>query len=84
MAPEAERGEISWFFRIPLEHIGYVRAVVEAYDGLGTIFAQDPARGEIEFVAPADRRAEVESLVDTLARETGWVEIARPPDWNPA
>ncbi len=74
--------ETSRFFRIPLEHIGYVRAIVEGYEGLAQVYARERDRGEIELFIPPGRAAEAAALVERLARATGWVEIARPPDWD--
>src|SRR5262249_54089630 len=74
--------ELSRFFRVPLEHIGFVRAVVEAEEGLAQLYAADSDRGEVELLFPDSRAEEAEGLVSKLTRATGWVEIPRPADWR--
>jgi len=71
----------SRFYRVPLEQIAYVRAIVEAYDGVAVIYAPDPRRGEIEWRIGEGLEDEAQQIADKLAREAGLVEIARPPDW---
>jgi len=73
----------SRFFRVPLGEIGYVRAIVEGYDGLAVVRAPDPKRGEIEWLIGVGLEDEAETLVRKLANETGLVEIQRPTDWPP-
>ena len=71
----------SRFFRVPLEQIAYVRAVVEAYDGVALVRAADPRRGEIEWLVGDGLEDEAETLARRLAKEAGLVEIPRPTDW---
>jgi hypothetical protein len=71
----------SLFFRVPLEQIGYVRAIVEGYDGVAVVYAPDPRRGEVEWIVGEGLEAEAAELAARLAGETGLTEIARPPDW---
>jgi len=75
-------GSVSLFFRIPLQEIGYVRAVLEGHEGLATVRSADPDRGEIEWLVPEPREAEARALAAALRAETGMVEIPRPGDWN--
>jgi hypothetical protein len=72
----------SRFFRVALEQIAYVRAVVEGYDGVALVRARDPNRGEIEWVIGDGLDDEAETIVQRLRRESGIVEIARPRDWD--
>jgi len=71
----------SRFFRIALPEIGYVRAIVEGYDGLAVVRAPDPKRGEIEWLIGEGLEDEADALVRRLEREAGLIEIARPADW---
>jgi hypothetical protein len=71
----------SRFFRVPLPEIGYVRAIVEGYDGIAIVRAPDPRRGEIEWLIGEGLEAEAETLVRRLETEAGLIEIARPDDW---
>lgn len=80
MSTSAPRGS-SRFFRVPLGEIGYVRAIVEGYDGLAIVRAPDPKRGEIEWLIGDGMQAEADALIARLSREAGLIEIARPADW---
>ncbi len=71
----------SRFFRVNPPEIGYVRAIVEAYDGVAIVRAPDPRRGEIEWLIGDGLEAEADALVKRLTREAGLIEIARPADW---
>lgn len=80
MTTSPPRGS-SRYFRVPLGEIGYVRAIVEGYDGVAIVRAPDPKRGEIEWLIGAGLEDEAEALIARLAREAGIIEIARPDDW---
>lgn len=71
----------SRFFRVSLPEIGYVRAIVEAYDGVAIVRAPDPKRGEIEWIIGEGLEDEADELVRRLTREAGLIEIGRPVDW---
>jgi hypothetical protein len=73
----------SRFFRVSLPEIGYVRAIVEAYDGVAVVRAPDPRRGEIEWIIGEGLEDEADTIVKRLIREAGLIEIARPADWPP-
>lgn len=72
----------SRFYRVPLEEIAYVRAVVEGYDGVAVVRAIDPRRGEVEWVVGEGLEEEASQLAARLAVEAGLIEIARPSDWD--
>ena len=71
----------SRWFRVPLGEIAYVRAIVEAYDGVALVRAPDPRRGEIEWLIGDGLEAEADALAERLAAEAGLIAIARPDDW---
>lgn len=71
----------SRYFRVPLGQIGYVRAIVEGYDGLAIVRAPDPKRGEIEWIVGDGLEDEADALIARLGREAGIIEIPRPADW---
>jgi hypothetical protein len=71
----------SRFFRVPLEEIGYVRAIFEGYDGVAQLRAPDPDRGEIELVIGDGLEDEVDAIARRLHEEAGLIEIDRPEDW---
>ncbi len=76
----------SRFFRVPLAEIGYVRAIVEGYDGLAVLRTPDARRGEIELMACGTATDDAEDdfniLIHKISAEVRWVEIARPTDWD--
>jgi hypothetical protein len=57
-------------FRVPLDQIGYVRMIVEAYDGLA-VMTSEPGVGVIEWWIAPGREAEADELAAALARECG-------------
>ena len=71
----------SRYFRVPLHEIGYVRMIVEAYDGLAFVRSLSASRGEIEWVVGEGMEEEAEALAVKLAKEVGLLSIDRPPDW---
>lgn len=73
----------SRFYRVPLDQIAYVRAVVEGYDGVAALRARDPARGEVEWMIGEGLEEEAQAIARRLADEAGLIEIPRPPDWEP-
>lgn len=72
----------SRFFRVPLEQLAYVRAVVEGYDGVALVRALDPRRGEVEWMIGEGLDDEARAIAARLSDEAGLVEIARPADWD--
>lgn len=72
-------------FRIAAAEVGYVRMIVEAYDGLAVVVTPDPKVGVIEWwIAPA-REAEAARLAEALAKETGLCPLDdEPPDGGAA
>ena len=72
----------SRFYRVPLEEIAYVRAVLEGYDGVAVLSGADPRRGEVEWLIGEGLEAEAEGVAARLAVEAGLVEIPRPADWD--
>jgi hypothetical protein len=71
----------SLFFRVPLEQIGYVRAIVEGYDGVASVHAPDGNRGEVEWLVGEGMDDEAAALAHRLTKEAGLIAIARPKDW---
>jgi hypothetical protein len=58
-------------FRLPKDEIGYVRMIVEAYDGLATVVSPERGRGVIEWWIAPGREAEAEELARRLEGEVG-------------
>ena len=57
-------------YQLPIEEIGYVRFIVEAYEGTA-IVSSLPGRGEMEWTIPASRCQEAQNLAEALSKETG-------------
>jgi hypothetical protein len=68
------------WFRVPLEQIAYVRAIVEGYDGVAVVTAPDPRRGEIEVAIAPGQEAEAERIIARLVAEASLIEIPTPED----
>jgi hypothetical protein len=68
------------WFRVPLEQIAYVRAIVEGYDGVAVVFSPDPKRGEIALHIAPGQESEAQRIVTLLTQEAGLIEIPPPAD----
>jgi hypothetical protein len=63
-------------FRVPLAEIGYIRMIVEAYDGLAVVVTPGGANHEvIEWWIAPGREAEADTLARALAGETRLQEL---------
>lgn len=63
-----------------LDQIGYVRFVVESYEGVAQVSSL-PRRAEIEWIIPVSMAEPAAALADALADEITLVPIPRPDDW---
>ena len=72
----------SRFFRVPLDEVAYVRAIIEGYDGVAILRALDPNRGEIELLVGEGLESEADAMIARLEREAQLVPIPRPLDWK--
>jgi hypothetical protein len=73
------------YFRVPRREIGYLRFILESYDGLAFVSTLDSAEGLVEIVYPASRRQDADGLIDALVDELGMTEQTAPDsDPNPA
>jgi hypothetical protein len=73
-------GEICRYFRVPLEDIALVRALVEAHEGIAQVVSLAADRGELELIIPEALAEEAEAMVTALSEVVRWVEIPRPAD----
>jgi hypothetical protein len=62
-------------FRVPLEAIGYVRMIVEGYDGLAVV-SSEAGHGIVEWDVAPGREDEADALARALADETGLQRVA--------
>ena len=61
-------------FRVPVESIGYVRMIVEGYDGLAVV-SSEADHGILEWDVAPGREDEADALAQALARETGLHQV---------
>ena len=61
-------------FRIAKDQIGYVKFVVEAYEGVAQVTSR-PGRAEMEWIIPPDQLKEADELAAALKEEVGLTEI---------
>lgn len=71
------------YFLLPRSGIGYLRFILESYDGLAFARTLDRRQGLVEIAFPSGRRADVETLLQALAEEIGWQEVAVPQHLPP-
>ncbi len=65
-------------FRVPLEAIGYVRMIVEAYDGLAVVVSPRAREGIVEWWVAPGREEEAGALARALEREVGLRSLEVP------
>ncbi len=63
-------------YRLDKRHIGYVKFVVEAYEGLAQV-SSSAGRGEMEWIIPRELADQADELARALSEEVGMVEIDR-------
>ena len=63
--------------RVADRDVVWLRSILEGYDGLALVFGD--GSGVVTLVTPDDRAAELDGLIDDLARETP-VQRLEPPD----
>jgi hypothetical protein len=66
------------FFQISPAEIGFLRFLLESYDGLGFVRTLDPRRALVEISFPPSRQRDVAPLLAALAAECGMVEVPSP------
>lgn len=70
-------------YRIDKRQIGYLRFILEGYDGLGFVRTLDAAGGLIEIAWPASRGRDMQDLLAVLTCELGLRKQPRPEDYQP-
>jgi len=66
-------------YHVPRAEIGYLRFIVESYDGLLFLRTLDAGEGLLEFRWSPARTADAEDLLRALAAETGLTPAPFPP-----
>ncbi len=62
-------------FRVAIEHIGYVRMIVEGYDGLAVVVTPDSGVGIIEWWIAPGREDEATTLAAALERSVALTQL---------
>ena len=75
---------IKRFYRIPRAEIGYLRFILESYDGLAFVRTLDRREALVEVAYPPSRRFDAEDLLGALAEECSLTETVAPePEFYP-
>lgn len=74
---------VSLCFQVPSAEIGYLRFILEGYDGLAQIRTLDVQQGLIELMCSASQRTTLDSLLAALAEELPLREQPFPKDYCP-
>lgn len=67
------------YFMLPRTGIGYLRFILESYDGLAFARTLDRQDGLVEIAFPVSRKADVDALLEALAKEVSLQEVSAPP-----
>lgn len=66
------------YFRLPRRHIGYLRFILESYDGLAFVSTLQAQDGLIVITCPVSRFEDTDRLIGALAGELDMLELAAP------
>lgn len=72
--PAADPAVECWRFALPRAEIGYVRCLLEAYEGLAQMDSE-AGRAEIRWTVPRSRCAQARALARALAEEVHLVAV---------
>ena len=71
------------YFLLPRVGIGYLRFILESYDGLAFARTLDRQEALVEIAFPAGRSADVDVLLKALAVDVGLQEMPAPKQIPP-
>lgn len=66
------------YFRIARAEIGYLRFILESYDGLAFVRTLDNREALVEIAFPVSRRRDAEALLTALAVECSMAAVPPP------
>jgi hypothetical protein len=69
---------IKRYFCLPRAAIGYLRFILESYDGLAFARTLDAADGLVEIAVPPSRADDADTLLAALIAELGMREVEPP------
>ncbi len=71
------------YYRIPQREIGYLRFILESYDGLAFARTLDPRMALVEIAYPDSRERDAHELLIALAEEIPLTETEPPSEILP-
>ena len=71
------------YYRLPRAEIGYLRFILESYDGLAFARTLDNRQALVEIACPASRIKDVVALLGQLVSEANLREVPPPDDILP-
>ncbi|MDH3999275.1 MAG: DUF4911 domain-containing protein [Desulfuromonadales bacterium] len=71
------------YFRLPKREIGYLRFILESYDGLVFMRTIDSKQGLVEIAWPPVRAADAKVLIAAMGQEAGLAEVDAPEEVPP-
>ena len=80
-ARDASRSEFRRYYRVDRRQIGYLRFVLEGYEGIAQMRSL-PGRSEVEWLIPSGFATAACQLAESLRDEIGLTPIAKPSDWQ--
>jgi hypothetical protein len=90
MRPLVGAGLVARMVSVPKEHVVFLKAILEASEGLGAVFAEPRGRrtgggGDLIVAAPVSRAAELDELLADLEVELGALASEHgPPEMRTA
>lgn len=66
------------YFRLPRREIGYLRFILESYDGLAFVRTLDPQEALVEIAFSDSRRQDAGALLCALVEELAMIETDPP------
>ena len=71
------------YYQLPRQEIGYLRFILEGYDGLAFARTLDSHKGLVEIAWPGNQGKDAERLMKELALEIGMTEVLPPEEIAP-
>lgn len=72
--PDTDDGTVRWRFRLDKSQIGYVRFILESYEGLAQM-TSTRGRAEVEWIVQRCLLADARRLASALEAEVGLVHV---------
>lgn len=73
----------SWYFKIKPRDIGYMKFILESYEGLGVLRTIDPRNGIVEVMVPPGLEEDSELVLEGLRDEIFIEQIEDPHKESP-